>query len=60
MISIAIIGLGTFGCRVLEELIPTSADLIILDKDRESVEKSKKSVVNAYILAALDAGTTGK
>ncbi len=42
MISIAIIGLGTFGCRVLEELIPTSADLIILDKDREIVEKYKR------------------
>ena len=60
MISIAIIGLGTFGCRVLEELIPTSADLIILDKDREIVEKYKKSVVNAYITDAINEETLRK
>lgn len=60
MVTIAIIGLGTFGCRVIDELIETDADLIILDKDREVVEKYKNSVVNAYITDAISEDTLKK
>lgn len=60
MRTIAVIGLGTFGCRVIEELMETDADLIILDKDREIVEKYKNNVVNAFITDAISEETLKK
>lgn len=60
MRTIAVIGLGTFGCRIIEELIETDADLIILDKDREIVEKYKNNVVNAFITDAISEETLKK
>ena len=54
---IAIIGLGNFALNVLDQLISTSTDLIILDKDREIVEKYKKFVSNAYIADAINTET---
>ena len=57
MTTIAVIGLGSFGCRIVEELIETQAELIILDRDREIVEKYKNSVVNAYITDAISEET---
>ena len=35
MLQIAIIGLGTLGIRMLEELAESDAELIIIDKDEE-------------------------
>ena len=60
MTTIAVIGLGSFGCRIVEELIETQAELIILDRDREIVEKYKNSVVNAYITDAISEETLKK
>ena len=60
MATVAVIGLGTFGCRVTEELIDADADIIIIDKDREVVEKYKNSVLNAYITDALSEETLRK
>ena len=57
---IAIIGLGNFALNVLDQLISTSTDLIILDKDREIVEKYKKFVSNAYIADAINSETLKK
>ncbi len=54
MVSIAIIGLGTFGIRVLEELQSFDADIIIVDKDREVIEKYKDMVRDAYITDAIN------
>ncbi|NLC93764.1 MAG: TrkA family potassium uptake protein [Treponema sp.] len=58
--TIAIIGLGTFGRNVLEALMNTDADLIIVDKDREVVEKYKNSIQNAYITDAINEETLKK
>ena len=54
MVSIAVIGLGNFGCRVLDELIDSEADIIIIDRDREIVEKYKERVRDAYITDAIN------
>lgn len=58
--TIAIIGLGTFGSNVLEALMNTDVDLIIVDKDREIVEKYKNSIQNAYITDAINEETLKK
>lgn len=60
MATIAVIGLGNFGCRITEELIEANADLIILDKDREIIEKYKNSVLNAFITDAINEETLRK
>lgn len=54
MVSIAVIGLGNFGCRILDELIDYEADIIIIDKDREIIEKYKDRVRDAYITDAIN------
>jgi trk system potassium uptake protein TrkA len=54
LVSIAIIGLGRFGCRVLEEFEHIDADIIIVDKDREIVEKYKDKARDAYITDAIN------
>ncbi len=60
MVSIAIIGLGSFGVRVLEELSDADADVIIVDKDRTIVEKYKDKVRDAYITDAINDDTLRK
>ena len=60
MVTIAVIGLGTFGSRVTEALLDTDTELIILDKDRDIVEKYKNSVTNAYITDAINEATLQK
>ena len=52
MLQIAIIGLGTLGIRMLEELAESDAELIIIDKDEEIVEQYKKFATAPYILDA--------
>jgi trk system potassium uptake protein len=54
MVTIAVIGLGTFGRRVVQELEQTNADIIIIDKDRDVIEKYKTSIHNAYITDAIN------
>ena len=60
MATVAVVGLGSFGCRITQELIDANADLIIIDKDRELVEKYKNSVLNAYITDAISEETLKK
>lgn len=60
MNTVAVVGLGSFGCCITEELIEAGADLIIIDKDREVVEKYKSSVLNAYITDAISEQTLKK
>jgi trk system potassium uptake protein len=54
MVTIAVIGMGSFGCRVVDELEQADADVIILDKDRDIVEKYKGKVRDAYITDAIN------
>ncbi len=53
MLTIAVIGLGTFGVRVIEELAEENVEVVIVDKDRGLVEKYKSMVRDAYITDAI-------
>ena len=54
MVTVAVVGMGTFGCRVVNELENTDADVVIIDKNRETVESYKGKVKDAYITDALN------
>lgn len=54
MLQIAIIGLGTFGIRLLEELSSIDADVLIIDKERNIIEKYKSIAKDAYITDAIN------
>jgi trk system potassium uptake protein TrkA len=60
MVSIAVIGLGSFGCRVVEELEQADADVIIIDKDRDIIERYKSSIHYAYISDAINEASLEK
>lgn len=49
MKQFAIIGLGAFGLRMLEELLKITNEIIIIDKDSEVIEKYKDQSKAAYI-----------
>lgn len=49
MLQVAIIGLGPFGIRMLEELSQVGSEIIILDRDAEKIEKYKGLAKAAYI-----------
>jgi trk system potassium uptake protein len=54
MKQFAVIGLGPFGVRMIEELSEITADIIIVDKNAELIERYKDKVRNAYISDALN------
>ncbi len=49
----AIIGLGSFGIRVLEKLSEATDQIIIIDKNKETIEKYKELAAKSYITDAL-------
>ena len=60
MKQFAIIGLSNFGCQLLEEIVETGAEVMILDKDREVVELYKNKVTLAYVTDVLNEETIVK
>jgi trk system potassium uptake protein len=54
MKQFAIIGLGSFGLRMLEELLEYTSEIIIIDKDRDVVDKYKDKAKAAYITDAIN------
>lgn len=54
MRQFAIIGLGSFGVRVLEKLAGMTDQILIVDRDRDIVEKYKDLASKSYITDALD------
>ncbi len=48
-----LIGLGKFGRRVLEEMLLTDVEILIIDKDEELIEQYKNRVEAAYVADAL-------
>jgi len=50
----AVIGLGSFGIRVLEKLSEMTDQVIVVDKARETVEKYKDLAAKAFVADALD------
>ncbi|ULQ59362.1 TrkA family potassium uptake protein [Brucepastera parasyntrophica] len=49
MKQFAILGLGAFGQRMLDELLGITSEIIIIDKDREIIEKYTDMAKAAYI-----------
>jgi trk system potassium uptake protein TrkA len=54
MKQFAIIGLGSFGLRMLEELLSITNEIIIIDKDKDIIEKYKDVAKAAYITDAIN------
>lgn len=54
MLQVAIIGVGSFGVRMLEELNSIGADVFIVDKDSEVIGKYKDLAKDAYITDAIN------
>lgn len=54
MKQFAIIGLGSFGLRMLEELLSITNEIIIIDKDRDIIDKYKDLAKAAYITDAIN------
>ena len=50
----AVIGLGTFGTRMLEKLAEARAEVVIVDRDEDAVERFKDLAAAAYIVDVLD------
>ena len=53
MKQFAIIGLGFFGKRMLEELVDTGCEIMIIDKDAEVIDRYKDKVAASYIADAI-------
>lgn len=49
MLQIAILGLGSFGVRMLEELSAVGCEIIVVDRDAEKIEKYKTHARAVYI-----------
>lgn len=54
MKQFAIIGLGAFGLRMLEELLTITNEIIIIDKDKDTIDKYKDLAKAAYITDAIN------
>lgn len=54
MKQFAIIGLGAFGLRMLEELLEITNEIIIIDRDKEVIDKYKELAKAAYITDAMN------
>jgi trk system potassium uptake protein TrkA len=56
----AILGLGAFGIRMLEELVEITNEIIIIDKNRDIIEKYKDEAKAAYIADAINDAALSK
>ena len=54
MKQFVIIGLSKFGQRMLEELVDTGCEIILIDKDRQRVDQYKDQVAAVYVADALN------
>ncbi len=52
--SFAVIGLGRFGRALVEELIKLEAEVLVIDKDYEKIEKIAKALTNTVCLDSTD------
>jgi trk system potassium uptake protein TrkA len=52
--SFAVIGLGRFGRAIVEELIKLEAEVLVIDKDYDKIEKVAKALTNTVCLDSTD------
>jgi len=60
MMQFAIIGMSTFGQRMLEELSQLDCEILIVDKDRDVIDAFKDKVSSAYIADVINEETIKK
>jgi len=60
MKQFALIGVDTFGKRVLEELVPLECEILLIDKNREIVDFYKDDVTEAYIADVINEETMNR
>ena len=60
MKQFAIIGVGTFGKRMLEELSQIDCEILIVDKDRDVIEHLKDLATSSFIADAMNEVTIQK
>jgi len=53
MKQFAIIGLGKFGRRMIDELTEAGCELLVIDRDREAVDEYKDRVAACYVADAI-------
>ncbi len=53
MKQFAIIGLGNFGVRVLDEMLVQNVEIMIIDRDEQLIEDYKDQVAAAYVVDAI-------
>jgi trk system potassium uptake protein TrkA len=54
MKQFAIIGISRFGERIIEELMDSGSEIILIDKDRDTIELYRDKVAAAYVADALN------
>jgi trk system potassium uptake protein TrkA len=54
MKQFAVIGLSTFGRRMLEELLDYDCEILIIDKNQEVIQKYQDKVTSAYVANAIN------
>ncbi len=52
--TFAVIGVGRFGLALIEELVTLEADVLVIDKNYDKIEKVAKTVTNAICLDSTD------
>ncbi len=52
--TFAVIGVGRFGLALIEELVTLDADVLVIDKNYDKIEKVAKTVTNAICLDSTD------
>lgn len=60
MKQFAVIGIGKFGNRMLEEFLQMECELLIVDKSKEIIDLFKDKVTSAYIADAINEETIRK
>lgn len=60
MQQFVIIGLGSFGRRMVEELSLTDVEVLIIDRNKERIEKYKSKATSAYITDVINVETLKK
>lgn len=60
MKQFAVIGLGAFGIRIVEELAALDVELLVVDKDKDLVERHKALASVAYCMDVLNRETIQK
>jgi len=60
MKQFAIIGLGKFGRSMLDELAESGCEILIIDRDRDAIDRCKDKATTSYVADAISEEVIGK